>query len=308
MSPIARVLLFLRHISKYPLPRRVGQQRPAAVISQRQQVVRALEHRPELFLALAQGLLSPLELGDVRHHAQQHAARAGLVADDGGLVTKPRYAPVARHHAVFGGKWLPGLVAAGHIGQHALAVLGVHQPKPEVGVRGIFLLRAAQQGLDLGADVEGARRGRPCRRSPGAAQPAGGSRHRADVPVPHAQRRPQAPRALRISRAARHCPPARQCGAGPHATPRQAALWSSSGPSCVGRPRRVNRNAPPSSQRRKYPQSRPGCQPQKPPRPSRAAPTRPSYRGALWRCGPSPGPAPASEPVPEGAWAGREAR
>src|SRR5215211_7547719 len=85
-------------------------------------------------LALFERLLRALALGDVELYALPKSGAVLLVPHQDGLVADPYHAPVSGDLPVLHTERLAGLVRAGVFGQHLLAVFGVQQLDPELGV------------------------------------------------------------------------------------------------------------------------------------------------------------------------------
>ena len=124
-----------------------------------------LEHRParqtgQLVVIRQEGdlLVAALDLGDVDHHAEREGRHPSFVAEHPRLVVDPHDAAVLAIDAIVERERLAGLVVALVLGGRSRAIVGVHDPEPEIAVAHPFVRRVAEQLLDLGAHVQ--RRGR----------------------------------------------------------------------------------------------------------------------------------------------------
>jgi hypothetical protein len=92
-------------------------------------------------------LLGQLLLGDVDHDPVPKARLAVVASDQHGMVTDPDHPAILGELTVFHAPGVAGPFAAGILGQHPLAVLGMQDRLPEPGPPG--LLRAvAEEILD----------------------------------------------------------------------------------------------------------------------------------------------------------------
>ncbi len=110
-------------------------------------------HRGLLCGGALQVLLGGLALGDVVEDAVPDR-RAGFIGLEDRLVEDPDGATVAGEHPVVD-RWRVAIAdrPARLLRQRPLAVLGMQQLRPELGVRQPLLRRVAEDVLDLGADV-----------------------------------------------------------------------------------------------------------------------------------------------------------
>ena len=98
--------------------------------------------------------LQPLLFGRVDEQALGDATAAGgLVAHRVGLVVDPHDRAVGRDHPVVETKGLLGLPVVGERGDGRRPIVGVGQPRPQLGVCEERLGRVAEDGLDLWAHV-----------------------------------------------------------------------------------------------------------------------------------------------------------
>ena len=119
------------------------------------QLGRALAHATlQLVVGLAEGLLGLLPPGDVEGDPLEVEGVALLVAHHLGLAMDPDHAAVAGQEPVLGAEMPPRGAGPRELGVPADAIVRVELPVPEDRVLRPFLLREAQQRLDLRADVQ----------------------------------------------------------------------------------------------------------------------------------------------------------
>ena len=116
--------------------------------------VRSLTRRSSSSWAWRRASSARFRAGDVEGDALEVEGMALLVADHLGLAMDPDHAAVAGQEAVLGAEMPPRGAGLRELGVPADAVVGVELPVPEDRVLQPFLLREAQQRLDLGADVQ----------------------------------------------------------------------------------------------------------------------------------------------------------
>src|SRR4029453_353025 len=92
-------------------------------------------------------LLGQLLLGDVDHDPVPEARLAVLASDQHGVVADPDHPAVLRDLTVFHAPGVAGPFAAGILGQHPLAVVGMQERLPEPGSP-VLLRGVAEEILD----------------------------------------------------------------------------------------------------------------------------------------------------------------
>ena len=112
-----------------------------------------LHEGAEPVLRFSQARFDLLLSCDVDHDALPKRSRPVVVGDDDGLVVEPDRAAVLRHHPVFLAVREALVRRPVALREHAVEVVGVHDPGEESGLRPPRLRRVAEDRLDLRADV-----------------------------------------------------------------------------------------------------------------------------------------------------------
>ena len=107
----------------------------------------------ELVAGGAQLVFDGLELGDVELDAQPVLRAAVVVADQRRDVAEPDHPAVVRDQPVLAAPGAAGLVVQVVGGQDLLAVVGMQELHPDVGLAEPLVTRVPQGGLDVRADV-----------------------------------------------------------------------------------------------------------------------------------------------------------
>ncbi|GIU98801.1 MAG: hypothetical protein KatS3mg014_0417 [Actinomycetota bacterium] len=109
----------------------------------------------ELGVGPAELLLGVLQLRDVELDPLPVEGRPVRIPDQGGDVPEPHGSAVGRDQPVLPAPGLPGPVVLVEGGERGLAVVGVEQLHPDVGLVEPLLAGVAEGPLDLGAHVDG---------------------------------------------------------------------------------------------------------------------------------------------------------